>query len=341
MRSGGATKAKVTLTFFVLSISLLATVSADAASPKAGTSCKKAGTKVSSNGYVFTCLKSGKKLIWSKGIPTKKVLPKPRPTPSQSGQSNPTPSPSSSNNPSNNNASSNNQVTWDWMDNQGKWVANDTPPACTFPIIPAGSLLDFTKPLSLLQPGQVRGGSYKPHGGFRWSAYGTYIESTKISVPFDGVVSVAWQYKTEGAYQFGVNIVHPCGFMLRLGHLHVASPQFAAILEKLPPAIEMDSRENYINPPLAVKAGDVIATAVGIPPPASADAMGTFFDFGLLDLRAPNPAVPADFTSNADAKYSKYSLCWYQGNYLSDSDKALVAKMPLSNGDSTSTYCKK
>lgn len=231
-------------------------------------------------------------------------------------------------------------MTWDWMDSQNKWVANGTPPACTFPIIPAGSLLDFTKPLSLLQPGQIRGGSYKPHGGLRWSVYGSYVADTKITAPFDGVVTVAWQYKTEGAYQFGVNIVHPCGFMLRLGHLHVASPQFAAILEKLPPATEMDSRESYINPPVAVKAGDVIATAVGIPPPASADAMGTFFDFGLLDLRAPNPVVPADFTSNADAKYAKYSLCWYQGNYLSESDKALVAKLPLSNGDSTSTYCK-
>ena len=326
-----AISAKAVLVLLIISTPLLVTVSADAASPKAGTACKKAGIKVTSNGYAFTCLKSGKKLTWSKGIPTKKITPRPtaKPTPSQSGQSNPTPSPSSSNNP----------VTWEWMDNQGKWVANGIPLACTFPIIPAGSLLDFTKPLSLLQPGQVRGGSYKPHGGLRWSVYGSYIADTKITVPFDGVLTVAWQYKTEGVYQFGVNIVHPCGFMLRLGHLHVASPQFAAILSALPPAVEMDSRESSLNPPVAVKAGDVIATAVGIPPPASADAMGTFFDFGLLDLRAPNPAVPTDFTSNADAKYAKYSLCWYKGNYLSESDKALVAKLPLSNGDSTSTYC--
>lgn len=336
MRSGGVAKVKTTIVLLVISISLLATISAVAAAPKAGTVCKKAGTKVTSNGYVFTCLKSGKKLIWSKGIPTKKITPIPtaKPTPSQPGQDNPTPSPSSSNS-----QSSNNQVTWNWMDNQGTWVANGTPPACTFPIIPAGSLLDFTKPLSLLQPGQVRGGSYKPHGGLRWSVYGSYVADTKITVPFDGVLTVAWQYKTEGAYQFGVNIINPCGFMLRLGHLHVASPQFAAILSTLPPAVEMDSRESSLNPPVAVKAGDVIATAVGIPPPASADAMGTFFDFGLLDLRAPNPVVPADFTSNADVKYSKYSLCWYKGNYLSESDKALVAKLPLSNGDSTSTYC--
>lgn len=325
MRWSRVTKAKAALTIFIISLPLLATVSADAAAPKTGTACKKTSTKVRSNGFVFTCLKSGKKLIWSKGVPIKKSVPKPRPTSSPSFSAP---------------QSENNQVTWEWMDNQSKWVANGTPPACTFPIIPAGSLLDFTKPLSLLQPGQVRGGSYKPHGGLRWSVYGSYVADTKITVPFDGAVTVAWQYKTEGAYQFGVNIVNPCGFMLRLGHLHVASLQFAAILDKLPPAVEMDSRESFINPPVTVKAGDVIATAVGIPPPASADAMGTFFDFGLLDLRAPNPVVPADFSSNAAAKYARYSLCWYQGNYLSDSDKALVAKLPLSNGDSSSTYCK-
>ena len=282
--------------------------------------CKKAGTKITSSKFVFTCLKSQRKLIWSNGIPTRETVPKSRPTPSPS-------------------SSSNNQVIWDWMENQGKWAAQGTPPACAFPIIPAGSFLDFTKPLSLVQPGQVRGGSFKPHGGLQWSVYGSYVDSTKITVPFDGLVIAAAHFKVEGVYQFGVNVVHPCGFMLRLGHLHIASPQFAAILEKLPPAIEMDSRESYINPPVAVKAGDVIATAVGIPPPASADAMGTFIDFGLLDLRAPNPALPANFTSNADAKYSKYSLCWYKGNYLSESDRALIAKLPLANGDSASTYC--
>jgi hypothetical protein len=322
MKLNGTAKAKATLVLLVIGMPLLVTSNADALAPRAGAACKKAGIKVTSNGYTFTCLKSGKKLIWSKGIPAKKNarFPTAKPTPSHSA--------------------GNNQVTWEWLHNDGKWVANGTPPACTFPIIPTGSLLDFTKPLSLLQPGQVRGGSYKPHGGLRWSVYGSYVADTKITVPFDGVLVVASQYKTEGVYQFGVNIINPCGFMLRLGHLHVASPQFAAILSTIPPAVEMDSRESFINPPVAVKAGDVIATAVGIPPPASADSMGTFFDFGLLDLRAPNPVVPADFTSNADPKYAKYSLCWYQGNYLSDSDKALVAKLPLSNGDSTSTYCK-
>ncbi|MDP1712380.1 MAG: hypothetical protein Q8K86_07975 [Candidatus Nanopelagicaceae bacterium] len=329
---GHATTARAALALFVISMPLHATVTADAASPKPGSACKKAGTKVTNNGYAFTCLKSGKKLIWSKGIPIKKIAPMPtaKPTPSQSVQNNPTPSPSSSNN----------QVTWDWMDNQGKWVANGNPPACQFPIIPKGSLLDFSQPISLLQPGQVRGGSYKPHGGFRFSTYGTFIADIKIYVPFDGVVTVAAQYKTEGTFQFLVNIVSPCGFMARLGHLYIPSAQFTKILSNLPAPVEGDSRETFLNPPIPVKAGDLIASSVGMPPPASPDSMGSFMDFGLLDLRVPNPVVPADFTSNADPKYSRYSLCWYQGNYLSDSDKALVAKLPLSNGDSTSTYCK-
>mgnify|MGYP001602525687 FL=1 len=322
---GRDTTARAILAIFIISLPLLATVNADAAAPKARTACKKASTKVRSNGYVFTCLRSGKKLIWSRGIPIKKIAPKPTPTPSPSFSAS---------------QSSNNQVRWEWMDNQSKWVANGNPPACQFPIIPQGSLLDFSQPISLLQPGQVRGGSYKPHGGFRFSTYGTFIPDIKIYVPFDGVVTAAAQYKIEGTFQFLVNIVSPCGFMVRLGHLYIPSAQFTQILSNLPAPVEGDSRETFLNPPIPVKAGDLIASSVGMPPPASPDSMGSFMDFGLLDLRAPNPDVPADFTSNADPKYSKYSLCWYRGNYLSESDRALVARLPLANGDLTSTYCK-
>lgn len=204
-----------------------------------------------------------------------------------------------------------------------------------------GALLDFSQVLSLIQPGQTRGGSYKPHGGLRWSAYGTYTPDVKISVPFDGVVVQAWQYLVGGIYQFGVNIENPCGFMVRIGHMHIPSVQFTQILNSLPAAAENDSREYQINPPATVKMGDVIATSVGMPAPAPADSLGAYIDLGLLNLRQVNPVLPANYAPNADMKYAKYSLCWYQGNYLSPSDQALAAKLPLANGDSTSDYCNK
>lgn len=317
---------KALLTGLIAVLPFIVIADAQAATPKPGSICKKFGVIQKANGLLFTCVKSGKKLVWSKGVAIKKS------TPSASAKSpSPLPSPSTSTG----------QVTWNWMDNQGKWEASGPAPACTFPIIPVGSLLDFSKPISLLQPGQTRGGSYKPHGGFRWSVYGTYVPNVEIRVPFNGVVVSASQYKTEGIYQFGVNIINPCGFMVRLGHLHIPSDQFSKILSILPAAVEMDSRETNFNPPVSVKASDVIAIGVGMPAPASPDSFGTFIDFGLLDLRHVNPVLPVNFSSNADPKYSKYSLCWYQGNYLAASDRALVEKLPLANGDPTSEYCNK
>lgn len=46
---------------------VISTVSAEAAS-KAGTKCSKINATSTSGGYKFTCIKSGKKLIWSKGV---------------------------------------------------------------------------------------------------------------------------------------------------------------------------------------------------------------------------------------------------------------------------------
>jgi M6 family metalloprotease-like protein len=52
-----------------------------AAAPKAGTACKKAGQTSTSAGITYTCIKSGKKLVWNKGVAIKKAEPAPAPTP--------------------------------------------------------------------------------------------------------------------------------------------------------------------------------------------------------------------------------------------------------------------
>ncbi|MFM8842835.1 MAG: hypothetical protein ACKOFJ_01225 [Actinomycetota bacterium] len=71
-----------------------------AAAPKAGASCPKAGTKQVSKGIVYTCVKSGKKLVWNKGVvliaaPKSSPSSSPSPNPSPSPTSSPTPTPSS------------------------------------------------------------------------------------------------------------------------------------------------------------------------------------------------------------------------------------------------------
>jgi hypothetical protein len=60
---------------------------------KAGGTCTKLGTISTYAGKKYTCIKSGKKLLWSKGVA---VTTKPTPTPTPSGTPTPSPSPSPS-----------------------------------------------------------------------------------------------------------------------------------------------------------------------------------------------------------------------------------------------------
>jgi hypothetical protein len=62
-----------------------------AASPKAGASCTKAGSTAISAGKKYTCIKSGKKLVWNKGIAIAKPAPTPTPTPTATPTPTPTP----------------------------------------------------------------------------------------------------------------------------------------------------------------------------------------------------------------------------------------------------------
>ena len=53
----------------VILLSMAAPV--NAAAPKAGASCSKLGQTSSSSGIKYTCVKSGKKLVWNKGVSVK------------------------------------------------------------------------------------------------------------------------------------------------------------------------------------------------------------------------------------------------------------------------------
>ena len=71
---------KKILLSLTLVFTLVTPISAQAA-VKAGASCKKAGQTSTVAGKKFTCIKSGKKLIWNKGILVIKAVPTPAPTP--------------------------------------------------------------------------------------------------------------------------------------------------------------------------------------------------------------------------------------------------------------------
>ena len=72
---------------------LALTTPLQAAAPKAGTKCTKAGSTATAGGKKFTCIKSGTKLVWNKGVAIKVAAPMPTPSPTASATSTPTPKP--------------------------------------------------------------------------------------------------------------------------------------------------------------------------------------------------------------------------------------------------------
>jgi hypothetical protein len=71
---------------FLIALTLAALPTFAANPPKPGTNCSKLGAKKIYSGMQFTCIKSGKKLVWNRGIEVKKQVAKPTspPTPSPS-----------------------------------------------------------------------------------------------------------------------------------------------------------------------------------------------------------------------------------------------------------------
>lgn len=81
------------VTLIVFSLALIPEVSFSASKITPGSTCKVYKSKVTYQNKVYTCIKSGKKLVWSKGVVVKK--PTPTPTPSKTSIQKPTPTPTS------------------------------------------------------------------------------------------------------------------------------------------------------------------------------------------------------------------------------------------------------
>ena len=79
-----------TVTVTVFLIMALATP-LNAAAPKAGAKCTKAGSTATASGKKFTCVKSGTKLVWNKGVAIKKPAPVAAPSPTPTPETTPTP----------------------------------------------------------------------------------------------------------------------------------------------------------------------------------------------------------------------------------------------------------
>jgi hypothetical protein len=129
--------ATIVIGCFVLTLNL----STATAAVKPGTTCKKLGQISKSAGMKYTCIKSGKKFVWSKGVGAKSTLPT---APSSSSPS-----------------------------------ASATPKSsCPTPLLQTP--VDLSKVTSILYPGQERGGNYKAHGGFGFDNATDNLVTVKI-----------------------------------------------------------------------------------------------------------------------------------------------------------------
>lgn len=194
-------------------------------------------------------------------------------------------------------------------------------PECPTPLI-LQTPVDINKATSILYPGQVRGGDFKAHGGFRFD--NSKNDEIIVKAPMDAVISDGVRYIEQNEVQYMFDFQNSCGIRYRFDHLLVLSPKFAQIAEKLPPAKVDDSRTTHISLEVSVTQGEDIATSVGL-----RNNNNVFVDFGVYDMRKNN-----SFENLRDS-----AICWF--DLLSSEDAAKVKSLPPADSTSgaTSAYC--
>ena len=193
--------------------------------------------------------------------------------------------------------------------------------------------VDLSLVYSILYPGQIRGGDYKPHGGFRFD--GQPNDGPTVRVALGGAAVRGGRYLAGGEVQHLVDIISPCGIMVRFDHLLTLAGPLASAFDAFPPPTEGDSRTSQFPAPIALATGDVIATAVGVQ-----TGTNVFVDFGVYDLRQKNAASgdPAWAVAHA-SELAPYGICWLE--WLPAAAVATVQSLPAGDSTSgaTSDYC--
>lgn len=190
--------------------------------------------------------------------------------------------------------------------------------------------VDLSNVTAILYPGQVRGGNFKPHGGFRFD--NSKPDDIEVRAPLDSNLREAQAYMEDGEIQYMFDFAHPCGIVYRFDHLETLSPKLVDIAKNLTVLSEQDwksgkgvHQKDLSNLNISVKQGEVIATAVGF-----RKTNNVFVDLGVYDLRGKsmfqNPRP--------------HAICWF--DLLPASDSAKVKSLPAgdSQAGSQSTLCK-
>lgn len=183
---------------------------------------------------------------------------------------------------------------------------------CPKPLV-IQSPVDLEKVTSILYPGQVRGGDYKPHGGFRFdNASSNQVE---VRAPLVGTLTAASRYIEAGEVQYLLDFETSCGIKYRFDHLLVLAPKIADAVSDLPEAKENDSRTTRLKKEINVSEDEPVATSIGMKNNKNVFVdLGVYKSGGLFSNPRSNP------------------ICWF--DLLSPEQKAKVKSLPPA--DSTS-----
>ena len=201
--------------------------------------------------------------------------------------------------------------------------------------------IDISKATSVLYPGQNRGGEYKAHGGFRFE--NSLPSDIIVTAPIDAKVIAGARYPVNtGDIQYTFDFENDCGIRYRLGHLLTLSPKFQAIVGKFPMPTGLDSRTTQVYPPVEIKKGETIATAVGMTKDGtSKNGNNTFVDWGVYDYRQKNEVSKnSSWLATHTSETYQHAVCWF--DWISPTDKTKVLSLPAADDISgkQSDYCK-
>lgn len=218
-----------------------------------------------------------------------------------------------------------------WIFNGQSWLSSGDPPNCPSPLI-LTTPVDLNLASSVLYPGQIRSGEYKPHGGFRFDDAGTSIS---VKAPMNATVTRASRYLVNGEIQYTIDFIAPCGIMFRFGHLRELTSKFARLVDELPAPYEGDQRAYEVTP-TEVSVGEEIATIVGL-----LNTNNAFVDWGVYDLRTTNAESKNSAWASAHGReLDQHAVCWF--DLLPPEDARRVWELPPSDSVSgkTSDYCR-
>lgn len=191
---------------------------------------------------------------------------------------------------------------------------------------------------SVLYPGQVRGGDYKPHGGFRFD--GLKNDEVSVKVPIDAeLVRVGSNHQKVGV-QYFMEFQTDCGLRFTFGHLLTVAPEFQPVFREILSAENDSSQTHAVRPKIRVHTGKVIATAVGFL--WEDGSPNTSFDFGVYERWAKN-TISQNPHWQVQEEFGMYDnergLCWL--DLLSAEDALQLKALPGGDEEAgkTSDYC--